>query len=130
MVTVKSCDFSDLDGMAELFVDQTGLPLSAKMNELVLFQDTNMSDTDGLVVYEGDIVVADVMNLLGSYERLIAEVIFDETNWGYNLDFAKYSGLPLTGEMHVIKVVGNVFEGPNDQLVKQAYEWKDRDEKE
>lgn len=128
MGMVKSCDFTDLDAEAQIQMTPSGPIVKAKMQDIVLLQDTNMTDAEGTVVFEGDLVVADVENALGSYERIIAEVIFDETAWGYGLDFDKYSGLPLTGEMAIVRVVGNVFEGPNDQLVKEVHEQKNRHE--
>lgn len=129
MVAVKSCDFEDLDGNAELIFRESGIPFSAKMHELVLLQDTNMSDKDGVVVYEGDIVIARVMNALGSSEEVVAEVVFDEDNWGYNLSFDVYSGLPLTGEMKVMKIIGNVFEGIDEDLLQSIHEEKKREQR-
>lgn len=129
MVIVKSCDFTDLNAMAELIAPLTGLPLRAKMKDLVLLQDTNMVDINGEDVFEGDLVTAKVMNVLGSSEQVVAEVVFDDENWGYNLKFDEFSGLPLTGEMRIHEIVGNVFEGLEKIPVKNTHEQEKRNEK-
>lgn len=122
MVKVNTADFDNLDGDAEVAPIGKGKPFKAKMHELVLLQDTNFSDAEGDVVYEGDIVYVRLQNLFGSWEETVAEVVFDDESWGYSLDMVEHSGLPGSGGMEIIRVIGNVYNGVDNNLLIEAYE--------
>jgi len=111
MTLVRSCHFDSVDEVAELLLPEEKVSFKAQMKELILLQNTNSITTEGREVYEGDIVLVEVENIFGSFEHAVAEVIFDDEQWGYSLRFVSSSGLQLTGCLQVVDVLGNAFEG-------------------
>lgn len=120
MVHVSQCNFDSMSAPALIVQPGSLIAEQAQMKELVLLQDTNSHAADGSPVYEGDIIVVVLENQFGSLERAIGEVVFDETQWGYNVKLYSGSGLPLTGKITVLDIIGNVFQGINDKK-RKAY---------
>lgn len=111
MLSVRSCNFDDMEAEADVAEINSTVFFRARMGDLVLLQDVNLATVGGDVVYEGDIVIAQVQNVFGSFEDAIGEVIYDDATWGYSLKFYAHSGLP-TGEMlKILNIIGNVYEG-------------------
>lgn len=129
MVKVKTCNFASLDGEAELVIPDTGVSFKAKMRELVLLQDTNLASRDNTPVFEGDVVQALVMNIFGSWEEVVGEVFFDDGEWGYSITPVSASALPLTGDLQILAVVGNVFEGIDETKLIDPYEQEEHNKK-
>lgn len=124
MVHVRSCNFDIADEQAEIITPFSQTTSIAQMKELVLLQDTNSYAADGRHVYEGDIIVVELENQFGSFERCIGEVAFDEVIWGYNVKLFSGSGLPLTGRINVLDIIGNVFQGIDESKQKEYGEQK------
>lgn len=111
MVHVSSANFDSMTEPAVIVLPGNPVAERAQMKELVLLQDTNSFDASGHPVFEGDIIVVELQNQFGSMERAIGEVIFDPVQWGYNVKLYAGSGLPLTGQINVLDIIGNVFQG-------------------
>lgn len=111
MLVVRSCNFSDNDADADVAEFNSNIFFRVRMGDLVLLQDVNLDTMNGEPVYEGDIVIAQVQNIFGSFEEAIGEVIYDDATWGYSLRFYTYSGLPPGDTIRISGIIGNIFEG-------------------
>lgn len=133
LVHVHEANFDSLDNEAVVSLPgKSGFypqefPVSAfrtPMRDLVLLEDTSRRDKNNNQIYEGDRIRARVQNEYGSWENVEGVVLFDEGKWGFSVNFENGSGLPLTGVVDEVEIVGNIFEHAIQSLQGRSQEAK------
>lgn len=108
MVSVKTIDL-ERDGSIGCRVDYSGINLD--VSECVLMQSTGLQDKNGVEIFEGDVVLADGVQVTVSFgEQKHEENYGDET---YYIGFNVYTKMGY-GMLIPVKyeVLGNIYANP------------------
>ncbi|MFJ5564808.1 YopX family protein [Lysinibacillus xylanilyticus] len=81
----------------------------ANEERYVLMQFTGLKDKNGKEIYEGDVVIREMISGFSINEDFIGEVKMNECRWW--IDNGQ-DAIPLWDEVDELKIIGNIYENP------------------
>lgn len=115
LVNVKTFDL-EVDGSVGCIVDYSGINLDA--SECILMQYTGLNDSEGVEIYEGDLLSIQIVRDAKKTVTIVFEDgafgVKDELfGWGYGKEFYP---LKTIINNHKVEVIGNIHE--NSELLE------------